>query len=107
MTWHWPRLLVLLALLMMPLGMAPAPASAPDHQMMAEMPMGHCPDQAPSHHGKSAFGGCTMACAAALPAIDRQMDEQDLIARELVQPVAVRCLDGLHPEAATPPPKIA
>jgi hypothetical protein len=47
-----------------------------------------------------------MACAAALPAIDHQMNEQDLIAREPVQPVAVRCLDGLHPEAATPPPKI-
>ena len=101
------RMLVLVAVLLLPLGMAPAPASAPDHQMMAGMAMGHCPDQAPSHDSKSPFGECTMACAAALPAIDRQMDEQHSIAGEPVQPVAVRCLDGLHPEAATPPPRTA
>ena len=107
MTWRWPRLLVLLALLMMPLGMAPTPASAPNHQMMAGMPMGHCPDQAPSRDSKSAFGECTMACAAALPAIDHQMDEQDLIVREPVRSVPVQRLHGLHPETATPPPKTA
>ena len=101
------RLLVLLAVLLMPLSMAPASASMAHDQIMAGMPMGHCPDQAPSHDGKSAFGECTMACAAALPAIDRQADQTDLIIREPVQPVAVQRLRGLHPETATPPPKTA
>ena len=101
------RLLVLVAVLLMPLGMAPASASMAHDQMMAGMPMGHCPDQAPRHDGKSAFGECTMACAAALPAIDRRSDEPDLIVREPVQSVAVQRLHGLHPETATPPPKTA
>jgi hypothetical protein len=102
------RLLVLVAVMLMPFGMsAPASASTAHDQMMAGMPMGHCPDQAPRHDGKSAFGECTMACAAALPAIDRRSDEPDLIVREPVQSVAVQRLRGLHPETATPPPKTA
>ena len=101
------KLLILLAVLLMPLGMAPASASVAHDQMMAGMAMGHCPEQAPSNESKNAFGECTMACAAALPAIDGQRDERGLIVRAPAQPVAARCLHGLHPETATPPPKIA
>jgi hypothetical protein len=101
------RLLVLVAVLLMPFGMTPASASMAHEQMTAGMPMGHCPDQTPSHDGKSGFAECTMACAAALPAIDRQADEQHLIAHEPLQPLAVQRLQGLHPETATPPPRSA
>ena len=107
MTWRLPKLLVLIALLMMPFGMAPVSASATHDEMMAGMAIGHCPDQTPSQDSKGAFAECTMACAAALPAIDRQPDGRELIVREPVQAVAVRCLHGLHPETATPPPKTA
>jgi hypothetical protein len=100
------RLLTLVAVLIMPFGMAPAVA-APQHAAMAGMTMEHCPDQTPADQGKNAFAECTMACAAALPAIDRQPEERHMIVREPVERLAVRCLHGLHPETAAPPPRTA
>ena len=60
------KLLVLLAVLLMPLGMTSAAASASHHEM-ASMPMGHCPIR-DSRDLKSG-AECTMVCAAALPAL--------------------------------------
>lgn len=99
------KLLVLAAVLLMPLGMAAAPAAAAHHKASASMPMRHCPDQSPSHGSKSGFAECTMACSAALPAVDLQNEEHLLIVCTPTMPAAAEILHGLHPETATPPPK--
>ena len=99
------RLVLLVAVLLMPLGMA-APAEAHPATNMAMM--SHCPDRAPAHHQpKGALAACTMACSAALPAMDR-------VAAEPLPPLPMTVADapahplrGLHPETATPPPKAA
>jgi hypothetical protein len=98
------KLLVLIAVLLMPFGMQPA-AAAPQHAMAMDMPMGHCPDQSPRHDMKGGIAECTMACAGALPAADLANHEPLLIACEQVLFTTAEALDGLHPETATPPPK--
>ena len=97
------RLLLLLAVLLMPFGMTPALASASHSQVAAEMPMGHCPDQ--DHSAKGGMTECTMACAAALPATEVAVDDLIILGRDLVVSRSVHQLHGLHPETATPPPK--
>ena len=99
------KLLLLLAMVLMPLGMTAAPAAAAEHAAMASMPMEHCPEQAPQHGGKAGLAECTMACAAALPAADFRTGEPlKILCTPDVPSVAAR-LHGLDPETATPPPK--
>ena len=99
------KLLVLVAVLLLPLGMQPVGA-APNHDMaVSTMPMGHCPEHAPSHDGKGGFVECTMACSAALPAAELAPERHLLIACAPSVPAAAQILRGLHPETATPPPK--
>jgi hypothetical protein len=95
------KLLALIAVLVMPLAMAPAAAS-PVHQ--ASMPMEHCPDQAP-RHDQGGIAECTMACAAALPAIPTKQDAPLVVASVPSQASPTRHLHGLDPETATPPPR--
>lgn len=100
---HW---LLLLAMLLTPLAMAPSPAAAtPEHHhTMAQGHGGHGPPSAP---GKSSVPGeCAMGCASALPA----MELPTVPLGESVEPAAaiaraVHDMSGLHPEAATPPPR--
>lgn len=99
------KLLMLAALLFMPLGMAPASAVAPHAPEMAGMAMGHCPDPAQGHDRKSGFAECTMACAAALPALEKPQGERLLILCEPAPAYRAQQLNGIHPETATPPPK--
>jgi hypothetical protein len=95
----------MLAVLFMPLSMAPAAPAA--HAMQGAMAMQHCPQPASSDKAKGAMGECTMACASALPAVDFARVEPSILP-EQPAPVAVECwLDGIHPETATPPPKLA
>ena len=99
------KLLVMLAVLLMPLGMTPAATSqGPHDQAMAGM--GHC-DRAPAHHSTHGFAQCTMACSAALPAFAASSDEPPPILRLPAPPPAAQVLHGLAPETATPPPRIA
>jgi hypothetical protein len=98
------KLLALFAVLLMPFGMAPAAAAAHDSMAM-NMPMGHCPEQAPKHDTKGGIAECTMACAGALPAAELATAGPPMIVCEPLQPAAVQQLHGLHPETATPPPK--
>jgi len=98
------RLALLIAVLLMPLGMTPAPAAAHEHAM-ASMPMGHCDDGAAKHQSKAGLAECTMACSAALPAADLPRDGAPMIVCMPVRPVTAHVLHGLHPETATPPPK--
>jgi hypothetical protein len=100
------RLVLLVAVLLMPLGMTPAAANGGGDRMAAGMIMGHCDGQRTTHHPKAGFAECTMACAAALPAIGtRSVDDPPPIARTLIRPLAAAVLRGLHPDTATPPPK--
>ena len=103
MAFVW-KLLVLLAVLFMPFGMAGASAATPDSAPMAGMPMGHCPDQTPKHDRQGGIAPCTMACAAALPAMDVATELLEL-SPETGLPRAVEAMHGLHPDIATPPPK--
>lgn len=102
---------MMLAVLIMPLSMAPAAAAA--HGSMAmngmttTMPMQHCPQPASSDKTKGATGECTMACASALPAVGIACAEPPILPEQPVAALAESGLDGIHPETATPPPKLA
>ena len=106
MTLVW-KLLVLVAVLLMPLGMNSARAGTPDHAASVDMPMGHCPDQGSKHESQSGIAACTMACAAALPALGASAGDALALVPTWVLPSAVAALHGLHPDIATPPPKLA
>jgi hypothetical protein len=105
------KFLIMLAVLVMPFGMAPAAAAHPSQDAMAMhagMAMQHCPEpSSDQHQPKGAMAACTMACASALPAMD-------LVRSEPLDPRAAPAIasvdsgiDGLHPETATPPPRSA
>lgn len=98
--------MLLIAVLLMPLGMAPAPAGAAQHHAAA-MPMQHCPEQGSKHQSKGAFAECTMACASALPAADRVQERPVPCDAPAVAVAPMHVLHGLHPDTATPPPKSA
>ena len=102
------RLLALVALIVMPFGMASTPALAqPADQAMAtghSMPAGHCGDQqAPDK--VPAKMDCTAACTA-LPASIAPMPDP------LLKPKALRTITiyvpfaDIEPEIATPPPRL-
>jgi hypothetical protein len=99
------RMLLLIAVLLMPFGMAPAAAAGPSHRAGAAMPMQHCPEQAPNHRGRAGSGECTMACSAALPAGDVKPAEPLQIVGACDRADVMNQLHGLHPETATPPPR--
>jgi hypothetical protein len=100
------KLLVLFAVLLMPLGMAPVQASA-EHGTAAAASMRHCPEQGSKHGTSGAFAECTMACSAALPAQDRVQPEPAAFPQSRIAPATVVILDGLDTDIATPPPKRA
>lgn len=100
------KLLTLIAVVLMPLGMSAAPAAAMQHHS-ASMPMQHCPEQNPAQSGKAGFVECTMACSAALPAVEPAQGELMPMRCAPVEADPVAQLHGLHPDTATPPPKLA
>ena len=97
------RMILMLAILLMPLGMQPA--SAATHP--TAMPMSHCPEQGTHHSSKDAVGGCTMACSAALPASETAADELMPPTRLPLFAAKPHALVGLHAEIATPPPRLS
>jgi hypothetical protein len=99
------KLVVLITVLLMPFGMAPATAAASHPQMTMDMAKGHCPDQGSHHDMKGGIAECTMACAGALPAADLANHEPLLMVGATLQQTVARQLRGLHPDTATPPPK--
>src|SRR4051812_36141205 len=100
------KLLLLMTMLLVPLGMSPAAAMA-HHSPAAAMPMRHCPEQGSKHQSKAGFAECTMACSAALPATDIDAERPSLNAPPSITPGAQHALRGLHPDTATPPPKVS
>lgn len=100
------RIVIMLAVMLMPFGMAPAAAVSAQPSMAPGMAMRHCPDPAPAHKARAGFAACTMACAGALPAFDLVRAVPILVQDIAMAAVATDGLDGLHPETATPPPKL-
>jgi hypothetical protein len=100
------KLLLLVVMLFMPFGMSSV-AAASHHAPAASMPMQHCPEQGSKHDSKGGFAECTMACAAALPAADSRADGSPLIVTASIVPGVLQALHGLHPDTATPPPKVS
>jgi hypothetical protein len=100
------RLLLLLAVLLMPLGMTPA-AAAEHHMTMASAPADHCPDQESQHRHDDGLAMCSMACASALPAQNIAQDDTIVRPRDLPIPGVGHRLHGILLEIATPPPKLA
>jgi hypothetical protein len=98
------KLLLLMAVLLMPLGMTAPAAARQHHGSSATMPMEHCPDEG-IPDAKGGIAQCTMACAAALPAMDASAGEALTIVCTPELPAAVQRLHGVQPDTATPPPK--
>jgi hypothetical protein len=99
------RLIALLAVLVMPFGMTSAVAASPQHT--ASMPMQHCPEQGSKHESRTAFAECTMACSVALPVSDDAQEQLLAVDRAANHATVAQILRGLHPETATPPPKMS
>lgn len=101
------RIVLLLAVLLMPFGMVPA-AAAGHMGPSAGMPLGHCPDQEQRHQTNNGIEVCTMVCAAALPvSAASRADKLATVQRAPVLPSLSQRLHGLHPETATPPPRLS
>lgn len=99
------RLLTLLALVLMPLGMAGTPVVAQTMPMNHNMAsMGHCDGQPEQDEAPASKMDCTAMCTA-LPAADAPSPAPAL------KPMAARTMalaapfTGIEPEIATPPPK--
>ena len=100
------RLIALVAVLLLPLGMSGASAAGHHAETAASMPMQHCPDPGSKSASKGGFGECTMACSAALPAADLPSEPLPRIFPASLTVTTAEILHGLHPDTATPPPKI-
>ena len=92
------RLLTLLALLLMPLAMAPA---AQAHSTAAA----HCSDQMPKPDSKHQATECAMPCSAALPATMTPTIQHAAIVHVAAQVSLLPMLRGIHRDIATPPPR--
>lgn len=101
------RLILLLAVVLMPFGMAPALASPSHHMMTVGMPMEHCPDQGSKHDQERGMTECMMGCAAALPASAARVEDRLPVTVAHIPPAPSHRLSDLHPDPATPPPKLA
>jgi hypothetical protein len=107
------RFLAILVLIAMPFGMTPAAQAIPATPAIAGVMADHCLEmagKADDHHParpQPDFGStCTIACSA-LPSIAAMILPRPLTA-PLAQPPALSpAVIGLHPEAATPPPRVA
>jgi putative hemolysin len=102
------KLLALFALVLMPFGMAAAPAAAHGaaHGTVASA-MAHCGEQG-SKSGKAAHqaSDCTATCAMTM-AEPARLAEPTPMLRSVLAPSHHHYIDGLHPEAAIPPPRTA
>lgn len=98
-------LLILAVLALMPLGMMPAGAMAATEHHEAAM-AGHCQDEEETDNS-AGFAQCTMACAAALPAIDAPVEADVAMTACPLAVTRIVHLSGLEPDIATPPPRLA
>jgi hypothetical protein len=101
------RLLTLLALVLMPFGMGAANA-APAHHAPVATTAQHCDEHGsqPADQTRDEAMDCAVSCSM-LAVADAQVEEPAVAhAIVTVPPVAERGA-GLHPDTATPPPKLS
>ena len=101
------RLLTLVALVLMPLGMGAASAAPARHAPMAAT-TGHCSEQGskPADQSSDQTIDCAMACsmlATTEPGVEEPAPSLGLPSS---RPLTERGT-GLHPDTATPPPKLS
>ena len=102
------RLVTMIAALLMPFGMAAAPAApASGHHAAMASPTEHCPQGAPAEDTSGAPADCAMPCSAALPAADFAAARSDTLHQAAAEPALEGALAGILLEIATPPPKPA
>jgi hypothetical protein len=101
------RLLTLLALALMPFGMGAASA-APAHHAPAAATAGHCGEHGrqPGKQSPENATDCAISCSMLLAAESRIEDPVPPVRLLPVRPLADR-QTGLHPDTATPPPKLS
>jgi hypothetical protein len=102
------RLLTILALVLMPIGMIPGAglmALAHAAQPAQAIPA-HCAgmDRPPALPQPDRKADCAIACSA-LPSIAPGIDAPRLAPALVQAPLLSPAVGGLHPEAATPPPR--
>jgi hypothetical protein len=98
-------ILMLTVLALMPLGMQPAAAMAATERHPAAM-AGHCQDEG-QFDTSARFAQCTMACAAALPAVEARNSEPPSVAGLPLQALTMKALVGVLLEIDTPPPRLS
>lgn len=98
------HLLALIAVMLLPFGMAAAPAEAHQMQMPSATATEHCPDDS-SETGSWVLAECAMPCSAALPAVDAPTGIRVLLPAP-EKAIFVLGLPGIELEIATPPPKL-
>lgn len=101
------RFITLIALALLPLGMAPATAAHDRHQMVAYMPMDDCSGDGPQQYEGSGIGQCAMPCASALAPTTVPVDQMPPQYRDHGLPGTSNRLHGLVLEIATPPPRLS
>ena len=102
------RLFTLLAMLMMPFGMAAAEAApAGQHHSASGAQTEHCPENQPGGDLPGAVADCAMPCSSALPAADVTPVKPEPPVRGPSEPRLQVALAGIELEIATPPPKLA
>lgn len=101
------RFLSLLALVLMPFGMGAA-ISAPANRAPAAATAEHCAEHGSQPAGKSAkhSADCAIACSMLMAPETRVEELAPAIRLPAARPLAERAT-GLHPDTATPPPKLS
>ena len=98
------NILMVIALALMPFGMAAPAAAAAHHPAAGSGAAEHCPDRNAAPLANHGIGECAMGCAAAIPPLDRVAGPQSPPATPILR-MLVEPLTGLQPETATPPPR--
>jgi hypothetical protein len=101
------RLLTLLGLVLMPFGMGAASA-APAHHAPAAVTAGHCGEHGrqPEKQSPENAANCAISCSMLLAAEARIEDPDPPVCLPAACPLVDRRA-GLHPDTATPPPKLS
>ena len=106
------RFLTMLAVLLMPFGMLrSASAQAMAHQVSMTMSAGHCAGMpsVPAREKKAPSAPCCdcMVACVAIPSKEASVDPMAPAPMAAQAAGLTPAIHGLHPEAATPPPRIA
>ncbi|MBA3834330.1 MAG: hypothetical protein H0X53_00500 [Sphingomonas sp.] len=107
MSRHLLRLLTMVAVLMVPFGMAAAPAApSGGHTMSASTATEHCPESNPAEALGDGPADCAMPCSAAVPADAVAAVKSNSIVQAAAERRFEGALAGILLEIATPPPKL-